>query len=165
MTRRSTLELTLFIRAAQPPKVGPMETEIVRIGPAQTGLLRRVAEDVFDEEIDPQRLAAYLTMPGNLMVLAVADGEVVGQTRGVIHRHPDLPTELYIDNLGVTPGRRREGIATRLLDDLVAWSREMGCEEAWVGTEVDNEAARTLYERRGSDAETFVLYFYEFDAR
>ena len=139
-----------------------MNTEIIRFGPADAALLDKVALDVFDEDIDPQRLAAYLTMPGNLMVLAVANGEVVGQTRGVIHRHPDLPTELYIDNLGVTPNRRREGIATRLLDDLVAWSREMGCEEAWVGTELDNEAARTLYERRGSEAETFVLYFYEF---
>ena len=96
------------------------------------------------------------------MVLAVSGGEVIGQARGMVHRHPDLPTELYIDNLGVTEDRRREGIATRLLDELVAWGREKGCEEAWVGTEVDNAPARTLYERRGSEAETFVLYFYEF---
>ena len=163
MTPRSTLELTLFIRAAQPPKVAAMETEIVRIGPAQIGLLRRVAEDVFDGEINARRLANYLMTPGNLMVLAVTDGEVVGQVRGVIHRHPDLPTELYIDNLGVTPDRRREGIATRLLDDLLGWGRDMGCEEAWVGTEVDNDAARTLYERRGSEAQALVLYFWEFD--
>jgi aminoglycoside 6'-N-acetyltransferase I len=141
-----------------------METQIVRIGPAQAGLLQRVADDVFDEEIDTGRLAAYLATPGNLMVLAVTGREVVGQARGVVHRHPDLPTELYIDNLGVTPDRRREGVATRLLDELVAWGREHGCEEAWVGTEVDNEPARTLYERRGSEAETFVLYFYDIDA-
>ena len=140
-----------------------METQIVRTGPSQAGLLRRVSEDVFDEEIDTGRLAAYLAMPGNLMVLAVSGRDVVGQARGVVHRHPDLPTELYIDNLGVTPDRRREGIASRLLDELVAWGIEQGCEEAWVGTEVDNEAARSLYERRGSDGQTFVLYFYAFD--
>ena len=37
-------------------------------------------------------------------------------------------------------------------------------EGPWVGTEVDNVPARTLYERRGSEAETFVLYFCEFNA-
>ena len=138
-----------------------MVTEILRIGPAQARRLERVADDVFDEPIDPARLAAYLAQPNHLMVLAVSGGEVIGQARGMVHRHPDLPTELYIDNLGVAQDRRREGVATRMLDELVAWGREKGCEEAWVGTEVDNVPARTLYEGRGSDAETFVLYFYE----
>lgn len=139
-----------------------MTVEIRRIGPRDAAVLGRVAEDVFDDDIDPARTAAYLAEPGHLMVLAVAGGEVVGQARGMVQRHPDKPTELYIDNLGVAPERRREGIATRLLDELVAWGREKGCEAAWVGTEVDNEAARALYEARGSEADTFVLYFYEF---
>ena len=141
-----------------------MEVQIIRAAPAQAGLLDRVADDVFDERIDLGRLAAYLADPSHLMVLAVSNGEVIGQARGVVHRHPDEPTELYIDNLGVTPTRKREGVATRLLDDLVAWARSLGCEQAWVGTEVDNEAARALYQGRGSDAETFVMYFYEFAA-
>ena len=140
-----------------------MIVDIVRIGPRQAGLLDRVAEDVFDEPIDLSRLAAYLAQPNHLMVVALSGGEVVGQARGMVHRHPDLPTELYIDNLGTTPARQREGIATRMLDELVGWGRELGCEEAWVGTEVDNVAARALYEARGSEAETFVLYFYAFD--
>lgn len=142
-----------------------MHNEIHRIAPGDTWWIDRIAEDVFDETVDPTRLSAYLKERSHLMVLSVSGGVVVGQARGMVHRHPDLPTELYIDNLGVTADRRREGIATRLLDELVAWGRELGCEEAWVGTEVDNEAARALYEQRGSEAETFVLYFYEFDAR
>ena len=141
-----------------------MDARFVRIGPEQTGLLDRVAEDVFDARIDLGRLAAYVADPSHLMVVAVSNGEVVGQARGVIHRHPDQPTELYIDNLGVTPLRKREGIATLLLDDLVAWARSEGCEQAWVGTEPDNEPARALYQGRGSEAETLVMYFYEFDA-
>jgi aminoglycoside 6'-N-acetyltransferase I len=140
-----------------------MNVDILRIGPGDAAVLERVSRDVFDEDIDPARVAAYLAEPSHLMVLAVSGGEVVGQARGIVHRHPDLPTELYIDNLGVTPARKREGIATRLLDELVAWGKEKGCEEAWVGTEVDNEPARTLYQRRGSEAETFVMYFYELD--
>ena len=138
-----------------------METRIVRVGPNETALLDRVAEDVFDEPIHQGRLAAYVAEPSHLMVVAVSGGEVVGQTRGMVHRHPDQPTDLYIDNLGVTPHRRRERIATRMLDELVAWGCELGCEAAWVGTEVDNGPARTLYERRRSEAEAFVLYEYE----
>jgi len=137
-------------------------THIVRVGPADARLLDRIAADVFDEPIDPARLAAYLAEPGHLMVLAVApDGEVVGQARGMVNRHPDLPTELYIDNLGVTPARRRERLATRLLDALVAWGLELGCEEAWVATEPDNEAARALYAARGAEAEAVVMFAYE----
>lgn len=138
-----------------------MTTEILRVTPADAALLGKVALDVFDEAIDPARVAAYLAQPGHLMVLAVAEGEVVGQARGMIHRHPDLPTELYVDNLGVTPDRRRERLATRMLDELVAWGIELGCEEAWVGTEPDNEPARALYAKRGAEAEAFVMFAYE----
>jgi aminoglycoside 6'-N-acetyltransferase I len=138
-----------------------MDTEITRVGSGQARLLDQVAEDVFDAAVDPARLAAYLAEPGHLMVVAVSAGEVVGQARGMVHRHPDEPTELYIDNLGVTSARRREGIATRLLDELVAWGRELGCEEAWVGTEPDNTPARALYAGRGAEAEPFVMYAYE----
>jgi len=138
-----------------------MDTQIVRIGPQDAGLLDRIAEDVFDHEIDPARLAAYLADPGHAMVLALSGGEVVGQARGMICRHPDKPSELYIDNLGVTPARRREGIATRLLDALVAWSRGLGCEVAWVATEPDNVEARALYQGRGAEAEACVVFAYE----
>lgn len=141
-----------------------MQTQIIRFDAGCASVLDRVAIDVFDEPVDPARVVAYLAAPGHLMVLAVSNGEVVGQARGMIHRHPDKKTELYVDNLGVTPARRRERLATRLLDDLVAWGRSLGCEEAWVGTEPDNGPARALYERRGAAAEPFVMYAYELAA-
>lgn len=141
-----------------------MNLDILRIGPGDAAVLEQMAEDVFDDEIDPAKLAAYLATPGHLMVLAVAGGVVVGQARGMIQRHPDKPTELYVDNLGVTPARQREGIATRLLDELTAWGRENGCEGAWVATETDNAPARALYGLRGAEPETFVAYYYAFAA-
>lgn len=138
-----------------------MRTQIVRLDADHANLLDRIAEDVFDDAVDPARAARYLAEPGHMMVLALSGGEVVGQARGMVHRHPDGPTELYIDNLGVTPSRRREGLATRMLDELVGWGAEQGCEEAWVGTEAGNGPARALYEGRGAQAETFVMYVYE----
>lgn len=137
-----------------------METLIVRVGPGDAALLDRVAEDVFDDVIDPGHLAAYLAEPRHMMILALCGGEVVGQTRGIVHLSPDQPPELYIDNMGVTPARQREGIAGRMLDDLLAWGREKGCHSAWLGTELDNVPARALYESRGAEGVEMVFYEY-----
>lgn len=139
-----------------------MPVEIRRVSPADAILFERVAEEVFDAPVDSRRLAAYLAQPGHLMIVALRDGLVVGQTAAVIHRHPDKPTELYVDEVGVTPGLHRQGIARRMLQAMFALGRELGCEEAWVGTEIDNLPARRLYETQGrSESDTFVMYVYE----
>ncbi|MEO5759118.1 MAG: GNAT family N-acetyltransferase [Mesorhizobium sp.] len=94
----------------------------------------------------------------------MADGVVVGQCAAVIHRHPDKASELYIDEVGVSPAFQRQGIARQMLDAIFTIGREHGCEEAWVGTEPDNLPARALYESRkepGGPAESFVMYAYE----
>ncbi len=138
------------------------EVEIRAVGPADAGLFARVAPDVFDGPIVPERLAACLASPEHLMVLALREGEVVGQVAAVIHRHPDLPAELYIDNLGVTPALQRQGIGRRLVETIMTLGRARGCEEAWVGTETDNIAARALYRAMGPvEDETFAFYLYE----
>jgi aminoglycoside 6'-N-acetyltransferase I len=141
-----------------------MKVEIRRLQAGDDALVKYVAEDVFDEPVRPDRLAAYLASPGHLMVVALADGLVVGQCAAVIHRHPDKASELYIDEVGVTPAFQRQGIARKMLDAMFALGRTHGCEEAWVGTEPDNTAARALYEssaeRRGP-AQTFVMYVYD----
>ncbi|WP_246672618.1 MULTISPECIES: GNAT family N-acetyltransferase [unclassified Mesorhizobium] len=73
----------------------------------------------------------------------------VGQCAAIIHRHPDKATELYIDEVGVSPAFQRQGIARKMLDAMFAIGRENGCEEAWVGTEPDNRAARALRVAQG----------------
>jgi ribosomal protein S18 acetylase RimI-like enzyme len=138
-----------------------MEVEIRRVKSCDEALFDRVAEAVFDEPIDPGRLAAYLAEPGHHMLVARHAGEVVAQVAAVIHRHPDKPTELYIDEVGVTPGLQRQGIARRMLDEMFALGKALGCEEAWVGTETGNGAARGLYESRGATADPFVLYLFK----
>jgi len=81
--------------------------EIRRVAPHDATLFDRVAPDVFDAPIDAERLAAYLGEPNHCMLVAMRNGEVVGQVAAVIHRHPDKPTELYIDeNLSYRTRRR-----------------------------------------------------------
>jgi ribosomal protein S18 acetylase RimI-like enzyme len=138
-----------------------LEVEIRRIAANDAALFDHVAAEVFDEDIDPARLAAYLAEPRHLMIVALAGGEIVGQTAAVIHRHPDKPTELYLDEVGVTPALWRRGIARRMLQAMFAWGVELGCEEAWVGTEPDNHPARGLYEAFGETAVPIVMYEYD----
>jgi ribosomal protein S18 acetylase RimI-like enzyme len=141
-----------------------MKMEIVRLEAGDDALVMRVAEDVFDEPVRADRLAAYLSQPGHFMIVAIADGVVVGQCAAVIHRHPDKVSELYIDEVGVSPAFQRQGIARDMLDAMFVIGREHGCEEAWVGTEPDNGPARALYETRKEPhgpAEDFVMYVYE----
>jgi ribosomal protein S18 acetylase RimI-like enzyme len=134
-----------------------MSIEIRRITAHDTALFERIAEDVFDEPIVPARLAAYLKNPANLMVLALVNGEVIGQVAAVLHQHPDKPTELYVDEVGVTPRFQQQGVAKQMMQEMLVWGRERGCEEAWLGTEPENVAARGLY-AKFAKAEPIVMY-------
>ncbi|TPM30159.1 GNAT family N-acetyltransferase [Mesorhizobium sp. B2-3-4] len=141
-----------------------MNVNIRRLYPGDDALVMRIAPDVFDEPVRPDRLAAYLAAPGHFMVVAFADGLVVGQCAAVIHRHPDKVSELYIDEVGVSPAFQRQGIARKMLDAMFEIGKQNGCEEAWVGTEPDNGPARALYEARQEpreEAEAFVMYVYK----
>ena len=128
-----------------------MDLEIRQVKPGDVGLFDRVADAVFDERAEP----------GHHMLVALRAGEVVAQVAAVIHRHPDKPTELYIDEVGVTPALQRQGIARAMLEQMLALGKALGCAEAWVGTETDNGPARGLYESRGAAAEPFVLYLFK----
>ncbi len=124
-------------------------------------MLARIAPDVFDEPVELSRLAAYLREPCNLMVIALDGDVVVGQCAGVLHRHPDKATELYVDEVGTASTHRRQGIARAMLGELFAWGRELGCEEAWLGTECDNIEANGLY-RSLAPIEDDGIQFYVF---
>lgn len=131
-----------------------------RVGPGDEPIFDRTAADVFDEAIDAERLRAYLAEPGHLMLVALDDGVVVGQCAAVIHQHPDKVTELYIDEVGVATTHLRQGIATAMVRAMFEWGREMGCREAWLGTELDNLEANGLYRKVGGKAEH--MQYYEF---
>ncbi|MGO7969092.1 GNAT family N-acetyltransferase, partial [Rhizobium ruizarguesonis] len=73
------------------------------------GLLEKIAEEVFDQEINAQRLATYLKSSGHLMIIAVCEKQVIGQIAAYVHSNPDRASDVYIDNLGVAPPFQRRG--------------------------------------------------------
>lgn len=137
-----------------------MAIVVKRITADDIALFANIAADVFDEPIHPERLSTYLRSPGHIMVLALDGDLVVGQCVGVVHHHPDKVTELYVDEVGTATAYLRQGIATAMLTGLFAWGRDLGCIEAWLGTELDNAAANGLYRRFGGEEDT--IKYYEF---
>ena len=140
------------------------EIRTERLTTENADLLDRVDDDVFDEPINRDRLTVYLHEPGHLMIVAVADDEVVGMCTAMVHRHADKATELYIDEVGVTERLHRRGIGARMMQEMLDWGRELGCAEAWVGTELDNDPARALYRSfEPSVEDPFTYYLYKLD--
>lgn len=139
-----------------------MPFRVKRLSSGDAAVFTAIGNDVFDESIDSRRLRTYLNTPGHMMVVALDGGLVVGQCAGVMHLHPDKPSELYVDEVGTASTHRRRGIARAMLQELFDWARELGCEEAWLGTEIDNDAANALY-RSFIPAEDDAMQVYVFN--
>jgi aminoglycoside 6'-N-acetyltransferase I len=136
----------------------PEDISIRRVESGDAPLLELIAPDVFDEDLRPDALAAFLAAEGHALFVAIADGVVVGQARGMIHVQPDKAKELYVDNLGVAPSHQRRGIATRLVRSLMDWGRAGGCASLWVATEIDNAEGIAFYASLGLEPKTLVWF-------
>lgn len=136
-----------------------MAFRVQRISAGDAAAFANIGVEVFDEAVTPERLSVYLSAPGHLMVLAFDGDLVVGQCAGVIHHHPDKATELYVDEVGTASTHRRQGIARAMLDALFAWGRELGCTEAWLGTELDNDPANALYRQYAPTEDEAIQYY------
>lgn len=98
------------------------------------------------QDFTVESLQQFLRHDQNLYLVALLDGKVVGGLHGYCLRHPDGRQIVYIDEVDTIDGHRRQGVATAMMREAFAWSREQGAEEAWLGTEHDNEPAKALYE-------------------
>jgi aminoglycoside 6'-N-acetyltransferase I len=135
-----------------------MPIDIRLLGPDDAGVLQRMAPDVFDAPLDPHWVGEFFDDPRHHLVVALDGDVVVGMISAVDYVHPDKAPQLWINEVGVAPSHRRQGIGRRLVDAMLAHGRALGCTEAWLGTEEHNEPARRLYEGSGGQAEPFVLY-------
>ena len=133
---------------------------IKRLGPGDESILRDVAADVFDHDLEPEFVEEFLGDPRHHIVVALEGSSVVGMASGVHYVHPDKAAQLFVNELGVAPTHHRQGIGRKLVEALLAEGRKLGCSEAWVGTEVGNTAARGLYAASGGveDSEPFIQF-------
>jgi ribosomal protein S18 acetylase RimI-like enzyme len=89
--------------------------------------------------------------------LFVAEDED-GTRVGFVHLQLTVDTltgaaNAHICDLAVAPGLDRRGIGSRLLAEAEAWARRRRCRHLTLAVFPGNEAARSLYERRGFGVE------------
>ena len=115
------------------------------LGSGDAAVLDRVAPGVLDRGIVARLAAEFLGDPRHHIAVAIEDGTVVAFASGVHYVHPDKPTELWINEVGVSPGHQRRGLGGRVVRALIAHGEALGCVNAWVLTDRANAAAMRLY--------------------
>jgi aminoglycoside 3-N-acetyltransferase I len=127
-----------------------MQTTVRRLRPGDENVVRRLAEDV------PQ--TALLADERTIFVAAFDGAEPVGFAFGYLlpRRHGE-PTMLFVYELDVAEAYRRQGLATRLLQELFA---QAGGVEAFVLTEPGNDAANATYAKLGGERSEVVMWDY-----
>src|SRR5262249_55004507 len=136
------------------------------LGSADVAVLDDVAPNVFDGAVRPDLAKEFLADPRHHLAVATSDsGRVVGMASGVHYIHPDKRPQLFINEVAVSPAFQAQGIGKQLVAALLARGRELGCTEAWVGTEPDNFAAHALYTSSGGlrAATPFVMFLFPLD--
>lgn len=127
------------------------------LGDSDLAVIDHVADDVFDEPVDPRWWAEFLADDRHHLAVAIDAGVVVGFASAVCFVHPDKPPQLFINEVGVAPSHQRRGASGRLLALLLDKARALGCTEAWVLTDEDNAAARAAYASAGGEETRCVV--------
>ena len=124
--------------------------EIKALCRGDEAVLANVGPDVFDDPIDARAARAFLADDRHHLVVAVEEGVVVAFGSAVHYVHPDKPVpELWVNEVGVASTHRGRGIGKAVLQALLRIGRELGCSEAWVLTDRQNQAAQRLYSSSG----------------
>ena len=102
------------------------------------------------EEAERLSIAKDRERPGNLHVVAVVDGQIVGMARvrsGELKRTAHFAD---VDSVWVRSNWRRQGIGNALIDSIVHWAEaNEGIEKLGLFVFSTTEAAIALYQRNG----------------
>ena len=132
--------------------------EVREIGSGDIDLLLAVDPGLFDNDIDPEQSRAFLADVANILLLAFEGRLAIGMASATILRHPDKAPALFVNEVGTRDSHQRKGVATALMQRMIALGRARSCQGIWLGTEADNEAALGLY-RKLSKQEVPGVYF------
>ena len=119
--------------------------DIRLVGPGDAALLTRVANGVFDYDLEHDLTEEFLQDDRHHLVVAIDDGVIIGFVSGVHYVHPDKPAELWINEVGVAPSHQRRGIGRQMLRTMFQVGMDLGCHQAWVLTNRSNTSAMKLY--------------------
>ena len=120
-------------------------------------------------EFDVEELSAYLERQDTLFVACHDIGENDRTLLGIASSRLEIkPYEksrwLYVDEVDVCADQRQKGAGKAIMRKLIEIANDNDCEEVWLGTEVDNQAANALYRSLDPDDVAQIIgYTYEID--
>ena len=118
-------------------------------------------------EYDAEALSEYLNHQDTVFLTCheVSDGDrtLLGIASSRLEIRPyGRKRWLYIDEVDVCADQRRRGAARSMMKKLLEIAEKAECEEVWLGTELNNLAAKALYRSLNPDeVAQFVGYTYE----
>lgn len=97
------------------------------------------------------------------LVVGLVNDNLVGYT--LAYRFPSLYHTkhiAYLYDVEVIPEFRNQGYGKILIQSILALLKKENVDEVWLGTAIENEPAKRLFESTGghSSGETFTEYFY-----
>jgi aminoglycoside 6'-N-acetyltransferase I len=126
-------------------------------------LLMNVQEGIFDNPVDEKSAREFLADQRHHIVVALFEDTIIGFASAVHYVHPDKPTELWINEVGVAPAHQNKGVGKAIMKELLQLGQSLGCVNAWVLTDRSNTPANSLYKSAGGDADPGDTVMYEFD--
>jgi ribosomal protein S18 acetylase RimI-like enzyme len=132
--------------------------------PELCGLLNSLfiqeAEFVPDRQAQTRGLAAVISSSevGDIFV-ARDDGEIVGMVNLLYTVSTALGARVaFLEDMVVSPNRRRQGIGSNLIRHAVKIAKERSCMRITLLTDGDNEGAQRFYRRHGFSRSSMVAF-------
>jgi ribosomal protein S18 acetylase RimI-like enzyme len=137
-----------------------------RLGPEDGALAAEAVRRVKEADVDADHLEDFLKKAENLLIVAEDDGGPAGFLLAYALDRVDRDRRMVcLYEIGVAAASRRRGLATAMIDALLAWCRAQGVMKTWVITDRSNEAALRLYAATGGrpDAGDDVVFVWSGD--
>lgn len=141
-----------------------MNLSIRRLIPGDEALAARVATEFKSAAISVSHASAFLANVANYLFVATTGNELAGFVLAYrLDRLDRAACQLFVYEVGVLPHRQRQGVGTRLMEQVRRIVSDEHLMEAFVLTESDNEAAKRLYRRTGAQVESghSMLFVYD----
>lgn len=117
-----------------------------------------------NSEIDPEEYSTeafenFIASDDRVLCVGCIDDEFAGMASAHLMYKPSGDRWLYIDEVDVCENQQRKGVGRAMMEWLLKFAKDNGCIESWLGTEVDNIPANSLYKSLNPDeVNTFVGY-------
>lgn len=146
--------------------------QVRRLGPGDEDFAVRLVKEVQLAEGRPEvadfdYLKPLLTNPGVLIAAALEDdGTPLGFVLGYrLPRMDGRADMLYVHEVEVVAGRRREGIGRAMVEEMLRIGRAEGLLKLFLFTGRDNHPARSLYASAGGEPdEKAVILWWNLDS-